>query len=211
MPQLFSLGLITGLLLAAPFGPAGALAIRQTIGWGFRGGIACGVGTALADAMIGSLVGLGIGFVTAWLAEHIRPLEIVAGVILVGVGATAFLELGTRTKARNDEIASGQRLAAAGGQAFLVTLGNPTIAGAFAAMFTALGIHTLIEEAAWGQALVALGGGIFLGSITCWTAFVWFVGHVSDRVADAWLHRVHRILGAVLVAVGLVVISGVVV
>lgn len=203
------MGLLTGLLLAAPFGPAGALAVRQTLGWGFRGGIACGIGTALADAAIGALVGLGIGFVTTWLDSHLRELELVAGVILIAVGTAAVLEIGASTRARDGETASGQRLAAASGQAFLVTLGNPALAGAFAAMFTALGIHTLIDEIAWAPALVALTGGIFLGSIACWTAFVWFVGHVSDRVAATWLHRVHRILGVILIAVGLVVLSGV--
>ncbi len=209
MIALFLLGLVSGLLLAAPFGPAGALAVRQTLHWGFRGGIACGIGTAFADAVIGGIVGLGIGFVTVWLEEHLHELEMVAGVILVAVGIAAVLEIGAKGKPKQGVIAtaSKRRLLASGGQAFLVTIGNPAIAGAFAAMFTALGIHTRIEDAYWADALVAITVGIFLGAMVCWSAFVWFVGHVSGRVADVWLHRVHRGLGVVLILVGIAVFA----
>ncbi|MEO1089904.1 MAG: LysE family transporter [Pseudomonadota bacterium] len=202
MLHLFVLGLISGLLLAAPFGPAGALAIRQTLSWGFRGGFACGVGTAVADAIIGGLVSVGIGIVSEWLEAHGRELELVAGAVLIAVGLAAILEIGASSSRRDNGPASSQRLAAAGGQAFFVTIGNPAIAGAFAAMFTAIGLHNYVVELGWAAASFSVAAGIFVGALACWAGFVWIVRHMSGRVADIWLHRVHRGLGIILVVVG---------
>ncbi|TVQ29055.1 MAG: hypothetical protein EA356_17600 [Geminicoccaceae bacterium] len=211
MIALFLLGSLAGLLLAAPFGPVGALALRQTLHWGFRGGMACGVGTAVADAIIGGFVGLGVGMLKAWFDDHVRELEIGAGLVLIAVGVAAVLEIGAKAKPKLKPgivpIASQGRLLASTTQAFLVTIGNPAIAGAFAAMFTALGIHNRIEQALWAEALVALTAGIFLGAILCWAAFVWVVGHVSGRVADIWLHRVHRGVGVLLILLGIGVVG----
>ncbi|MFW5833270.1 MAG: LysE family transporter [Pseudomonadota bacterium] len=205
MIQLFLLGFLSGLLLAAPFGPAGALALRQTLYWGFRGGMACGLGAALADSIIGGVVGLGIGVVTTWLDDHVRELEVVAGVVLIAVGVAAVLELGAKPRPKRGVVrrASQSRLATSTGQAFLVTIGNPAVAGAFAALFTALGLADRIDALAWHQAWIALTAGIFAGAPLCWAGFVWMVSHVSGRVADVWLKRVHRGAGVVLVVVGI--------
>lgn len=201
-------GVIVGFLLAAPFGPAGALCFRQTLAHGGIGGMACGFGTATADALIGGIAFVSVGLASKLLDEYLQILETIAGLVLVGIGIAALMEVGRRNLEGGPDRG---RLASASGQAFMVTAGNPAVLGAFMALFAAIGRPGRPMESL-GQTLLAtetafLMLGVFIGSLMCWILFVYLVTHASRRLADKWLDLAERILGVILVVAGATVLA----
>jgi len=51
-PIIIPVGLIIGILIAAPVGPVNVLCIQRAIERGFWGGIAAGIGSVMGDGLI---------------------------------------------------------------------------------------------------------------------------------------------------------------
>ncbi len=64
-PLIIPVGIIVGILIAAPVGPVNVLCIQRAIERGFWGGIAAGLGSVMGDGLIALCAGFGVGTVRA--------------------------------------------------------------------------------------------------------------------------------------------------
>ena len=85
-PLIIPIGVIIGILVAAPVGPVNVLCIQRAIERGFWGGLAAGLGAMLGDGLIALCAALGVGAISGAVAYHRLTIEIVGGLVLIAFG-----------------------------------------------------------------------------------------------------------------------------
>jgi threonine/homoserine/homoserine lactone efflux protein len=96
-------GLITGIVIAIPMGPAGIESVRWTISKGFRYGLMIAVGSLIADAIDVMLINFGL----LELIEKNKLLEVffwmLSGVIIFYIGYKAIKNSKKKPEENNEE------------------------------------------------------------------------------------------------------------
>ncbi|MEE3623100.1 LysE family transporter [Nitrospirillum sp. BR 11752] len=85
----FLKAMLLGLGVAAPVGPMAFLCMRRTLAGGWRLGLATGVGIASGDGVYAGVAALGLTEVSAFVADHGRPLHLAAGLFLAWLAVAA--------------------------------------------------------------------------------------------------------------------------
>jgi threonine/homoserine/homoserine lactone efflux protein len=85
-PLIIPVGVIIGILVAAPVGPVNVLCIQRAIERGFWGGIAAGLGAMLGDGLIALCAALGVGAISGAVAYHRVTIQVLGGLVLVVFG-----------------------------------------------------------------------------------------------------------------------------
>ena len=80
------IGLAIGFGMSVPVGPVGLLVFRRSLLHRARAGIITGLGAALADSLLCSILAFGISAVSDFFAKHTTTLENVGGFILLTFG-----------------------------------------------------------------------------------------------------------------------------
>ncbi len=189
-------GLAIGFSIAAPVGPIGVLCIRRTLAEGRAAGLVSGLGAASADAVYGTVAGLGLTFISDLLASQQGWLRLAGGAFLCYLGLKALLA----KPAEQAAVAGGKSLAGAYVSTFLLTLTNPMTVLSFAAIFAGLGLAG--ASGSYGAAGV-LVLGVFLGSALWWLLLSGVVGLLRGRFDARGLRWVNRISGVIITGFGL--------
>ena len=63
------IGLIIGVLIAAPVGPVNIVCIQRTLERGFWGGFAAGLGAVLADGLIATIAAYGASAISGFMKD----------------------------------------------------------------------------------------------------------------------------------------------
>lgn len=79
-------GMALGLAIAAPVGPIGILCIKRTLNQGWTLGLVSGLGAATADALYGSMAGLGWVAIAQALSAQRFWLQLGGGLVLIYLG-----------------------------------------------------------------------------------------------------------------------------
>ena len=190
-------GIIIGFSIAAPVGPIGVLCMRRTLAEGALCGFVSGLGAATADAVYGSIAGLGLTLVSSVLIAHNGWIRLLGGLFLCWLGARTFLSKPSDRQA----IVTERSLIGAFASTFALTLTNPMTILSFGAIFAGLGIGNARGNYVLAGLLVL---GVFLGSALWWLTLSGTVGLVRSRFDQRSLRWVNRIAGAIIVAFGLV-------
>jgi threonine/homoserine/homoserine lactone efflux protein len=191
-------GLVLGFSIAAPVGPVGLLCIRRSITSGRMAGLATGLGAATADACYGAVAGFGLTSVTAFMVGERTWLSLLGGLFLCGLGVRIM-----RAKPDSMRSSGETRIHSAYLSAFVVTLTNPMTILAFVGAFAGLGLAVARDY----MAAALLIGGVFIGSGIWWLILSAFAARLRERFDPQSLRRVNWISGALLVAIGLGVLS----
>ncbi|WP_151733605.1 LysE family translocator ['Paenibacillus yunnanensis' Narsing Rao et al. 2020] len=157
-------GMLLGLSIAAPVGPISILCIRKTIAGGFRTGLSSGLGAATADAVYGTVAGLGLSALTAALLDYSLALQVLGGLFICYLGLKSLLLVPDKEDAQRAQPAPPASALRSYTMTFLLTLSNPMTILFFLGVFGASGIllsHT-------GNNIPFLVGGVFLGSAAWW-------------------------------------------
>jgi len=194
-----ALGVVLGLVIAAPLGPIGLLCIRRTVERGLAAGFAIGLGAAMADAGFSAIAAFGVSAVLDALLGHETLLRISGGLFLLGVALHAFLKdpdpPAAAPEARDWWTAIGSGVA--------LTVGNPV---------TILGITAIVVgfggTPEGGQAAI-LVAGIFLGSVLWWLILCGGVALVRHRITARAVHWINVGTGVFLAALGFWALAGV--
>ncbi len=133
---IFAKGLLTGFILCAPFGPVGVLCMRRTLLDGKTAGFFSVFGSSVVDLIYCSLAGLGIGYITDFLAREKEVLEIIAGILLVVLGAL-LIRRRSRKNIPDERIRGNLK---AFSSMFFLTLAHPVPIIVFTAAFAAVGV-----------------------------------------------------------------------
>ena len=86
-PLIIPVGLVIGVLVAAPVGPVNVLCIQRAIERGFFGGLAAGIGAVLGDGTIALFAALGVGAISGAIEYHRTAIQVVGGLALIAFGA----------------------------------------------------------------------------------------------------------------------------
>ena len=86
----FLKGMVVGVAVSAPIGPASILCIRRTINRGFFWGMVSGLGVAVADTFYGSIAGVGLTSVADLILGWLIKVRIGGGIFLIILGVIIF-------------------------------------------------------------------------------------------------------------------------
>ncbi len=195
MPAYFLKGLAIGAIIAMPFGAVGMLCLGRAITMGLRVGLLSGMGAAAADAFYGAVAAFGLTFISDFLAEHAKILQIAGGLFLIGMG----LRLALSKAAPKPLEAPKRRYAGAFVSVFLLTLTNPMTMVGFLAIFAGFGLGQAEARAAEATSVVA---GVFFGSMVWWAAIA-FGGKLLRYRLLAHMRTIKRVSGWLIAAFGL--------
>lgn len=189
-------GLAMGFCIAAPVGPIGLLCIRRSALDGRAAGFATGLGAATADAIYGLVAALGVSAVTHFLDDHRVLIQLIGGVVLIGLGV--WLARAKPATATAGPIHS-RNLTAAYASTFLLTLANPATILSFVAIFAAVGVGAGGSGLARAAQLVV---GVFLGSAAWWLLLSTGAHWLGNKVGAHRLHVINVVSGLLIALFG---------
>lgn len=192
---LFGKSLLLGLAVAAPLGPIGALCINRTFERGFWGGVAGGLGTALADAVYASFAAIGFTAFAAILEIIDAPLKMVGSLFMLWLGWKSMQPPPPRAAAQVD----AKDLVGTVAATFLLTATNPMTILSFAAIFAGLGL----ADAPGGVNAAIVVLGVFIGSLLWWFCLSGGVALARRRLPKGFALWVSRLSGAILIGFGI--------
>jgi threonine/homoserine/homoserine lactone efflux protein len=160
--DLLTRGVVIGFVIAAGLGPIGLLCIRRSLESGFGLGFATGLGAATADAIYAAVAAFGATALSTALVDVRRPLAVVGGLVLIGLGINAWLRAADPVAAVPDRLRR-RDVATAWATTVGLTLTNPMTILSFAAAFVAL-----VPPDQDPRAAARIVAGVGLGSAAWW-------------------------------------------
>lgn len=193
---IFLKGLIAGLFIAAPVGPVAVLCVKRAMYYGAAGGLAAGLGAAVADALFGAIAGFGVAAVADWLLEHEDAIRFVGGIILIVLGISLLL---SKHQTREQTV-SRMGLFGTFFTTFTLTVTNPITILSFLTVFASLGLASAQLDYTLAGILVA---GVFIGSAVWWVAISAIVVLARGRIGFEWMPVIKRWSGVLIIGFGL--------
>ncbi|MDZ5649057.1 LysE family translocator [Nitrospirillum sp. BR 11828] len=181
----FLKAMLLGLGVAAPVGPMAFLCMRRTLAGGWRLGLATGAGIASGDGVYAGVAALGLTEVSAFVADHGRPLHLAAGLFLAWLAVAALRHKPTAAPGADAApTAVTLSLPRAWVSAFLLTLTNPPTIIVFAAMLTAVVPAATLAGADMARLRITTTvAGVAAGSMLWWAVLVAGVGTLRGMIA----------------------------
>ncbi|MGH1418436.1 MAG: LysE family translocator [Hyphomicrobiaceae bacterium] len=205
-PLLIPVGLVIGVLVAAPVGPVNVLCIQRAIERGFWGGVAAGIGAVLGDGLIALFAALGVGAITGAVQDHRAIIQIVGGLALIAFGLKLFAtepQLDAY-RGQDDAAVSLRTYVWDIPKTFFLTITNP---GAVLGLFAIFGgVSTFVEVSGVIDALIMVAA-IMAGSLAWWVGLSKFIGSIRHKLNPSKLTYINKIAGLVLLVFGGVLIG----
>lgn len=179
-------------------GPIGILCIQRTLNSGRDSGFFTGVGAALSDLFYCLLVGLGISFVTDFIADHVNILQIIGSIILIVYALyMIFHNPVSQIKENIDQRDDRLRDIVTG---FLFTLSNPLIMFLIIPLFARFSFP--LPEYKFYHIIIGYAS-IVLGALLWWSVITFFVNKVRTHfnIRSMWL--INRIIGSIIIVLSL--------
>lgn len=205
-PLIIPVGIVIGILVAAPVGPVNVLCIQRAIERGFWGGIAAGLGAVLGDGLIALFASLGVGAISGAVQYHRTAIQIIGGIALLGYGIKLFFTAPPLQPFDPDQEArvSLKDFAWDIPQTFFLTITNP---GAVLGLFAIFGgVSTFVEVASYVDALTMVAA-IMGGSLAWWFFLANLISRFRHRLDVGKLRRINRVAGVLLAGFGAVLIG----
>ncbi len=200
-PIIIPVGLLVGILIAAPVGPVNVLCIQRAIERGFWGGVAAGIGSVLGDGLIALCAGLGVGAVSGALESHRAIIQTVGGLALIVFGIKLFVTV-PRIRVHSESGAGETRLRDFAWdipQTFFLTVTNPGALLGLAAVFG--GVSTFVEVHSTVDVLFMVAA-IMAGSMIWWIGLSHLIARYRHLIDGSKLQQINRIAGILLAGFG---------
>lgn len=199
-------GILIGILVAAPVGPVNVLCIQRAIERGFWGGMAAGIGAMLGDGLIALFASLGVGAISGAIEYHRQAIQIVGGLALIAFGIRMYAApprlASIATEA--EDTATLRDYAWDIPKTFLLTITNP---GAVLGLFAIFGgVSTFVEVHSYVDALTMVAS-IMGGSFLWWLGLSHLIGRLRHRFSAAHLAATNRIAGVLLIGFGALLVG----
>jgi threonine/homoserine/homoserine lactone efflux protein len=201
--EMFIKGFVIGFSIAAPVGPIGILCIQRTVSGGQVRGLVTGLGAATADAIYGLIAAFGLTFISNFLVAQSVWFRLFGGLFLFYLGLRALFR---NPRQQSVSMANSTNFAAYG-TTFFLTLTNPMTILFFAGIFAGLGI---VSESARYASAALMVMGVFTGSATWWLLLSGATGILRNKMREVNLAWVNKIAGLVILAFGVIAVSGLV-
>lgn len=199
-------GIVIGVLVAAPVGPVNVLCIQRAIERGFWGGLAAGIGATIGDGLIALFASLGVGAISGAIEHHRQTIQVVGGLALIGVGIKLYIAppVFASVEAEANGAATLRDYAWDIPKTFFLTITNP---GAVLGLFAIFGgVSSFVDVNSVVDALTMVAS-IMGGSLMWWLALSNLIGRLRHRFKSEHLAYTNRIAGVLLIGVGGLLIS----
>lgn len=194
-------GMLIGVLVAAPVGPVNVLCIQRAVERGFWGGLAAGIGATLGDGLIALFAGLGVGAISGAIEHHRQAIQIVGGLVLIAFGGMLYAAP-TRLANLEPETAHAAALRDYAWdipKTFFLTITNP---GAVLGLFAIFGGVSTFVEVHSHVDILSMVASIMAGSLLWWLGLSHLIGRLRHRFSSRHLAYTNRIAGALLIGFG---------
>jgi threonine/homoserine/homoserine lactone efflux protein len=190
---LFVKGLVIGFIIAAPVGPINIMCVRRTIVHGRLAGFVSGVGSAVADTILGAIAVFGLAFVTQLIEKERFWLALGGAIFLLVLGIRAIIRPPPKLVSGRDP----SNLVGDFTSALFLTLSNPFTIASFFGIFAAFGVNSdeRIGPDDWAALL-----GVFAGAMTWWMLITGLAGMFHGRFTVSGLMWANRITGVIMLA-----------
>jgi threonine/homoserine/homoserine lactone efflux protein len=205
-PLIIPVGLVIGVLIAAPVGPVNVLCIQRAIQRGFFGGVAAGIGAVLGDGLIALFAALGVGAISGAIKAWRNWIQVIGGLALLVFGLKLYLASPAvdgpmRT---GDDKASLADFAWDIPQTFFLTITNP---GAVLGLFAIFGgISSFVEVSSYIDAFTMVAA-IMGGSLVWWIVLSNMISRIRHKITAEGLSLINRIGGLLLGGFGMTLIG----
>jgi threonine/homoserine/homoserine lactone efflux protein len=194
-------GFVLGFAVAASPGPIFFLCVRRTIVQGRLAGLFSGFGVATADGFYAAIATFGVTALTTAFVAGRKPLAVVGGAILIGLGVSFLMARGS-TKGAGAPVTNGRGAAWAYASTLGLTITNPATIVSFAALAATLGLGT-------GGSLVRpslVVVGVLLGSLAWWCVLVLGVSLFRARLTPPVVRGISTFSGLVILVLGILAV-----
>lgn len=200
------IGIVIGLLVSAPVGPANLICMERAIRYGFWPAFVAGIGAAVGDGILATIAASGFEVAEDYIRRYDEPVRLVGGLVLIAFG---IFVIRSHPHIRR-EIKPGSRPPWLRGAAacFAVTVTNPGALLAFAAFFSGLAGEQLMHDMS-RPARVLLVASVVGGALLWWLGIATIVTRLREKFSDDALHRINVVSGSILALLGIVVLGGV--
>lgn len=201
-------GLFIGLISSAPMGPVGMLCIQRTLNDGRRNGLITGTGAAVGDviyALITAIGALGLSFLAEYIEKHQAPLQIGGSIVLIVFGYLVFRQNPSRniTRLEKNQDSVGKVF----GTSLALTLSNIGMLFLYMALFARF---NLIDSSQPFIVSLAVVPAIGLGAMLWWLFITYLVNKLRSKFNPRGLKLFNKIIGTVLMTVGVVgIVTGI--
>lgn len=205
-PLLFPVGLIIGVLVAAPIGPVNILCIQRSLERGMWSGVAAGMGAVFADGLVALAVALGVGSISGAVARYRLVIQLIGGTVLIVFGLRLMLAQPRPVGSLPSSEGWGtvMDLFLDMPKSFLMTITNPAGVLGLVAIFG--GVSTFVEVNSTADAF-AVVAAIVVGSTLWWVSLAAIVSRFRQRFDQARVARINRIAGGLLLGLGVILIG----
>lgn len=193
-------GLAIGILISAPMGPIGMLIIQRTLSKGRWPAFFTGIGAALSDLAYCLLTGFGISFITDFIEQNQKLLQIVSGIVLIAFGIFLFRKNPTRALQPSNVAPSNNYLSDIV-SGFFLTVSNPLILFFIIGLFARFNFILPDNFSTAHYVLAYLT--ILVGALLWWYIVTMLVNSLRRRfnVRSLWL--INRIIGSLLIVMAI--------
>lgn len=186
-----------GFFISLPITPIGILCLKRMFARGPLIGFISGAGSATADFIFSIIAALGVTYITSQLDAHPILIQLVSGIVLIGVGIYILATPPTQIKS---DLKKNENYWQAYLSACILTLSNPATIITFAGIFTAIGISQ--NEATSFTALM-VASGVCFGAMLWWTASSILLSLVHKQISSRTLQRINTICGIIVCTFGI--------
>ena len=200
-PLIIPIGMIIGVLVAAPVGPVNILCIQRAIAQGLVGGVIAGLGAVLGDGLIALSAALSFGVIAEGIEHNRVVIQMIGGIVLFAFGWHLYRSPPPTNGANTQQNENGGTRLHLWDipKSFLLTVTNPgAVLGLFAiygGISTYVGIETYVER-------LLLVAAIMGGSLCWWFGLASFVARVRHGLSEKRLTQINILAGLALVAFG---------
>lgn len=208
-PFIIPVGLIIGVLVAAPVGPVNVLCIQRAIERGFWGGLAAGIGSVLGDGLIALFAGLGVGAVSGAVNSHRGIIQVIGALALLAFGLKLFLTIPRIRVPSEADFANTSLKDYVWDipQTFFLTITNP---GAVLGLFAVFGGVSTFVEVRSNIDVLFMVAAIMAGSMMWWIALSNLISRYRHLIDAARLRLINRVAGILLASFGALLIAEVI-
>ncbi|GEM_PF-3502647 len=194
---LLTKGLIAGVLLCIPFGPAGIITLRRTISYGAVDGFFSAMGMVAAHIILGMLTILSSASLSQFITNYDNPIRFLGGLIIASIGIKAILsphiELEPIISDSNKKFRNFT-------STLFIVMANPSTALAVIAIFSGFGLINSVDGNLDAQIMLL---GITLGGIFMWLGVNWAVHHYRGSINRKVIRKFYRGSGIVIAICGI--------
>ncbi|MDB4984588.1 MAG: Lysine exporter protein [Patescibacteria group bacterium] len=191
-------GMAVGIILALPTGPAGFMAIRQTIVNGYKRGLIAAAGLITTDLFYSTIICFGIGFIEHFLLHYNLLFRFACGIALLVIGFSTW-----RSTVKNATLPAVGKFRAYL-ETFMLSASNPIIIVSSTILFSTFGGPSLIAARSMKVHFVL---GILAGGILWDLCFLKLVDFLNKKNTVVSLQTINKVFAVVIAATGAFVLG----